>query len=84
LFPLKLRLTAHGVCGRSDRRAYFVHSRKETAMNSEEADAKETQDNKTKLESLGYRTAHLSPSDIDELIRLIEQKRPERHWRSKL
>ena len=39
---------------------------------------------KARLEQLGYRTAHLSSSQIDELTRCIEMEQPAAAWRSKL
>ncbi len=39
---------------------------------------------KTKLEALGYNIEHLSPSEIDELIALVEREQPATTWRLKL
>ena len=41
-------------------------------------------DKKAQLESLGYRTGHLSASQIEELMELLERKKPDRDWRLKL
>jgi hypothetical protein len=43
-----------------------------------------TQSKKAKLESLGYRTAHLSVSEINDLMSRVERERPATDWRSKL
>jgi hypothetical protein len=37
-----------------------------------------------KLESLGYRTSHLSTLEVDELLKRLEVEQPSEDWRSKL